>query len=380
MATRYKATITIECWKQHTCLCCSTVFRYRFTRTSTGEGGTEQAASEAARASIFSTLVNEVDVHPCPTCGFVQPDMVGSRRARGHGWVLAGVLGVMLIVIILGLMEVLSPKTTVETSLVVGGIALLAQLVVALRNPNSNFAANRAAIERLVQTGKIEVRSAGKVEEGALESMPRSVGVTTWIALGLLLIGVLAMSACEVQRRVAGWQLNDGWYPPVIGPGDATYIYADHISSVKGYWTGMAVAQAANAAELGLANPQIMAETQASNWGNSISVKSSEKASNANLWARIHLPNEAKLAGKDLKVSITLAVRYPAIAPGGNNFREEQKTSNYNGVIHLASPYAGEAYRKMYWNGLIGGLVLVSVASIWLLVEANIVREEKSHG
>jgi hypothetical protein len=377
MATRYKATITVECWKQHTCVCCSGVFRYRFTRTSTGEGGTEESASAAARAQMMNTLANEVDVQPCPSCGYVQPDMVGSRRAVGHAWVLGGLLVAMLVLIILALTEVMLPKTVVQAAIAIGGLALAAQLIVALRNPNSNLASNKASVERLVERGTMEIRSAGKIEEAVPETLPRAFGVTTWIALLLMLVGVLAMGACEVQRRLAGWPLNDAWYPPVVGPGDSSYVYTGKVSSVKGYWTGTVVADVTNAAELGLPNPRLAAETHTANWGNSISVKSSEKSSNSNLWARIHVPNEAKIAGKDMKVSITIGFNYPVIT-GGNNFRPEQGTSSYNGEIKLASPYAGESYRKLYWNGLIGGIVLMSAASIWLLLEA-LAFKKKAH-
>src|SRR5262245_40780716 len=85
MAAKYRATITLNCWKQHVCANCGGAFRYRFRRKVQGEASTKEAAEQSAQLSAVTTLKSEVDEHPCPTCGVYQPDMIGSRRAFRHG-------------------------------------------------------------------------------------------------------------------------------------------------------------------------------------------------------------------------------------------------------------------------------------------------------
>ena len=55
MATTYKATIQIKCWKQHECVGCGGLYRYKFARTVTGEGANEAKAEAAAEKSAMTS-------------------------------------------------------------------------------------------------------------------------------------------------------------------------------------------------------------------------------------------------------------------------------------------------------------------------------------
>src|SRR6185437_9310048 len=111
MATTYKSTIEINVWKEHTCIGCNGRFRYLFKRKKTGQGGTPEAASAAARKAVVQALEHEVDMHPCPGCGLYQPDMVGSRRSKRHWWVIAITWAALLLMMILMLTDVLPAGT-----------------------------------------------------------------------------------------------------------------------------------------------------------------------------------------------------------------------------------------------------------------------------
>ena len=49
MAEKCKASVELECWKEHVCVGCGCTFRYLMKRKQTGEGPTEKAAEEAAQ-------------------------------------------------------------------------------------------------------------------------------------------------------------------------------------------------------------------------------------------------------------------------------------------------------------------------------------------
>src|SRR5579864_4323989 len=81
------ATVTLRGWKQHTCVHCGGQFQYLMERKNTRRGPSKDAARESAGSFAHLSLRNEVDWHPCPTCGLVQPEMVAARRFRWHALV-----------------------------------------------------------------------------------------------------------------------------------------------------------------------------------------------------------------------------------------------------------------------------------------------------
>ncbi len=46
MATNYKSTVKGVCWKQHTCVICNSVYKYRFERTGNATASTAVAAQQ----------------------------------------------------------------------------------------------------------------------------------------------------------------------------------------------------------------------------------------------------------------------------------------------------------------------------------------------
>src|SRR5438128_2499215 len=135
MGTTYRATIKFNVWKQHTCVHCSGKYRYLLNRTTTGTGATESAASAAAEANVLRALTNDVDMHPCPSCGIYQPDMVAVRRGRAHLWVFLGLLLALIIPVVVGFITNWSFVVPLLTAAIVG-LALFSHVIVDLDNPN----------------------------------------------------------------------------------------------------------------------------------------------------------------------------------------------------------------------------------------------------
>jgi hypothetical protein len=167
-----------------------------------------------------------------------------------------------------------------------------------------------------------------------------------------------------------GMKPNSGLYPEVAGPGDSPYVYfPDKVKTVKGYWSGQPRVTVLNAADLGGA-VNIGATSKTESWGNTISVKSSEKSSSPSLWAYLQIPPDAALAGKPLKLKIDMNVRYPAIT-GGNQFAEQDTVVTKTVDLNLSSSGAGKLYRLSFWLGFAGGSLMLFLAGALLPVFCN---------
>ena len=84
MANEYTASIKVQCWKEHECSTCGTRYRYRFERKMQGKGADRRAATANATTAAVQAVKADVDLRPCPGCGFFQPDMICSWRAWWH--------------------------------------------------------------------------------------------------------------------------------------------------------------------------------------------------------------------------------------------------------------------------------------------------------
>jgi hypothetical protein len=376
MATTYTATIEVRCWKQHTCVSCGCDFRYLFARTITGQGGTEAAARAAAEKSLITALENQVDQQPCPSCGYYQPDMIGVSRARGHWFVFWAALVLFALIIILTACNVLPISTGAWAMAVSSLVLFLAHLRIASGNLNRDLDANLRQAEQRVAAGTLRITA--PADEGQALTEPPQTGLSTGhlVAFVLLLAATLFMASPELLRLAAGWKLNPAWYPQVAGPGDKPYTYFDNqITSVKGYWNGSGSAQVLNAQEVG-APAQLPIETNNATWGGSISVSSKESKTPTNtVWARVVFPDDAQLAGKDLKLQINMTVSYPALM-GGNNFQDAKSQFSHRCEIQLSSPRAGTQYSQLWLWGNCGGAVLVLFLSFWLASLAKGLRNQ----
>jgi hypothetical protein len=366
MATTYKSTIEINVWKEHACIGCGSRFRYLFKRKKTGQGGSPEAASAAARLAVMNALENEVDMHPCPGCGLYQPDMVGSRRTTRHWWTLAAAWAALLLVLILRLTDVVPANTAALAAAAACAVLGLVHLLLDANNPNRHPERNQQAAQQRVERGDLWLPPGSKADPEA--EMP----VFGWstahtVAYVLFGLGLLAFLSPEILRALHGWPANPQWYPHVAGPGDQPYLYfPDQITSVKGYWRGLGKAQVVNAAEVGLPVADLRIESKQDNWGQSISIGSKESKTSTNtLWLRVLLPNDPLLEGKTLKLNLHLIVVYPALS--GINFDEVHQDFSHKAEIRLSGAGAGVRYQSWWWGGFVGGVLLVTVSSLLLV-------------
>ncbi len=372
MATNFKATLEVQCWKQHTCSHCGTVYRYLFKRKKTGQAGTEDAAREAANNAVVKALEKEVDMRPCPECGRYQVDMIAARRFRWHLWLLVTALSLYLLGIFLGGIYAFSTATSLYLLAMLSLPLVLINLFIAIGNPNSNLRANRKVAERLLASGMMQ---RGAEADPAEEPAPVEdrVGVGPWLASGSLLAALLFLPTAAWIEAANGWPSNPEWHPVVFGPGDTSWVWLKHqVRSVKGYWRGRAFSTVLNDQELGLADNQIPTTTRDNDWGNTISVKSSERDNSATIWVRLHLPDRPELAGKKVKVHIKLVGEYPQMDPADHNkFLVHPLDANEVVEFHLAAPRAGFLLSAFWWLSTLGTGLAFTLAGSYFLLRAR---------
>jgi hypothetical protein len=367
MATTYKSTVEVNVWKEHACIGCGSRFRYLFKRKKTGQGGSPEAASAAARKAVLNALQNEVDTHPCPGCGLYQPDMVGSQRWTRHLWLILATAAVLLLVLILTLTDVMTSGTAAWTAAGVCGLLALGHWLIDRSNPNRDLALNHQQAQRKVEGGDLWVPSGSKAQPESSE--PPRFGWSTkhTVAYVLLGLGLLALASPELLRLAHGWPANKEWYPLADGPGDEPYAYfPNSITSVKGYWQGNATAVVLNANEIGLATPQLRATSQNDQWGETIRIGSKEsKTSTKTLWVRVALPADRQLEDKTLTLTVALDVVYPELH--GNTWEPAKGHYEHTQEIRLGGVGAGSRYKTWWWGGYLGGALLVALSSLLLM-------------
>lgn len=237
MATTYTNTVTINCLKQHTCLCCGAIYTYPFVRKVKGSGRTREAAQKDREKKVARTLAQDVNLEPCPTCGLYQPDMIGQPRADRHKTVFIIAIFVFAFLLILRAADVLMSNTATLALMIAAALMALVHTMAEVRNLNSDLDANKQKAEDKVGAGKM-ILTPGKLAVPTMEQVnPPKSGIHK-LAIPLLVLSVVLIAAPEAMRSLSRWPLNSDAYPPVVGPTDTTRIYMpEKISSVKGYWS-----------------------------------------------------------------------------------------------------------------------------------------------
>jgi hypothetical protein len=314
----YASTLTINAWKEHTCVGCGATFRYRFHREKSGYGHSPAWARGEAQVAVMRALTWEVDRQPCPSCGLYQPDMVSDRKVLCHNLVtLAALFGSVGLIVLL-VHDCISLVAATWLIAALCGITGMMNCVIDFLDPSRNLKQNRQLAGTRVQQGELLV--VPEVVQGVESRRSAPRGSRNWLyttAPLLLVIGLIALGSPEVYRASAGLKWNAGWHPLFVGPGDRPRLYYPHtIRSVKGYWAGTAKVEVRNWQELGLPNPVLEVSSNSGGWGNEIRLGNNEPAEQTvTPWVRVFLPQDPRLEWKELDLQVNLDVRYPQMQP-----------------------------------------------------------------
>jgi hypothetical protein len=359
MAKSYTATINLRTWKEHTCSCCNAVYSYLLIRRVTGSGPTVEKAQVAANKNLAKAIQRDVDLQPCPTCGLVQPDMIGQQRARAHIWIFSLALIVFIALIILRATNVLRANEATIAAIVICAIVAIAHFLVENKNRNKDIESNRRLAMDRVSSGAIRHTTPGRAGNANIEFIQPPRSMFHSLAVQSLTIAVLLVAAPEIVRSLRHWPLNADCYPPVVGPSDSTRIYmTDSIKSVKGYWRGRPNVTLTSE---GAAPVPALAFANQNDWGSSISAKSSEKSNSTTPWVEVSVPNDPALAGKTVQCNIELQVEYP-FAYDSTHFETEHEQLHRTAAMQLAPAGAGGRYNALWWQCTVGGMALLLVS------------------
>lgn len=369
MGKTYTATISVSCVKQHTCVGCGSKFSYVLAREVTGQASTEGEATQKAEKAAVKAIENDADLHACPACGIVQPEMLADVRS-GRFWLgaLVGVAGTAA-ALILGLTQVVTIATSAYVCAAGTGVALLFFVWGCRYNPNRHPESNRMASESEVSLGNLSLDE--KPDSFLGPVVDEHGGWTAGHAAGLLivLVAVGIAAAPPLLSALNGWAVNTSCYPAVVGPGDTTCFYFDSkIRSVQGMWNGGAIVTVANAAELGLPANRVLATTKESSWGDTISGKSVSNGTKT-MWLEAHFPDDPAWSGKELELELLVKAYYPYEFGGG--FNNERHEFSHRAHVKLATPGAGTTYHRMWWMGQTGVLLLTILSTAILLATCS---------
>jgi hypothetical protein len=354
-----KSVVKLAAWKKQTCLYCGCLFRYRLKREGRGSGATGPDADREATRRAARRIGKESDPHPCPSCGYVQPDMIGNRRAGWRDRVLLFNAAAVLVSLPLLFFFTL-PVLTLLVALACGA-AVVAHGVLFVWNPNRNRKANRGAAEAAENEGVLKQVS-DPDPDAALDELPRT-GLTLrhGLAFGLCVAGFLLLISPEVLRAKRPWPVNSHLSPSMIAPGEELHLgLGGSFRSLEGMWQATGSVAVVNPPAEVPNCPRTLSFTSGGKpWGDRIESASriTWNEQSVTPWLDVQLPDQPELVGKTLRLDIQMNVAYP-IGWGTSTFKDEQKSYNLQTSVAFAAPGARQTYRAVWITTTALGLLL----------------------
>jgi hypothetical protein len=364
----FMATCSASCFKEHTCLLCKTVFRYRMWRTERVAGISLEAAEKSARTYVEWLFKNKCDFHACPVCGLYQPEMIVGSRCAAHGWTVGISTCSMIGLLWLVLEKYAEMQTAIIGALIVAIIAFLFHVVWASPNPNHKLELNLKRAREEVARGMLNIVEAGIRPAQSGVSMFRFGPVKV---IAAVLVSVLPLIAAEMVRGFSGWKVNPGWSPPIAGPGDSPRFYMTSRTSIQGKWAGKAQALLKNAKSFNLNENAITAVARGKDWDDVIYTKSDEWDGTAQIYVELQLnPSLDQLANKRLQFDLEVDAEYPVIQSHSKFFNDRVYVGQSTSLV-LASPRAGKVYWRTWLVGHIVGTLSLTLIGLYLCQQAK---------
>jgi hypothetical protein len=154
-------TIYLRIWTGQKCLACGAVFHYlrRFTVPRS------QTLYEATAASVEAEYVQgaktSAAVFPCPQCGYIQPDMIATRKAVCHGILTFAAFILLLINTLAAAFGLLPHDVAAAIAFGITIVALLSHGYYVFADPNRDRPANLARAQAQVQKDNLRLVQPG---------------------------------------------------------------------------------------------------------------------------------------------------------------------------------------------------------------------------
>jgi hypothetical protein len=201
------ATLFIRIWTGQTCGACGSEFRY-VRRYKVLRSQTEFNATQASVESDYvqgCRKTSEV-VAPCPHCGFIQLDMVGTRKAVRHGVFTFVVFLLLLVNTFTAAFGLVAPEIAASVAAGLAAIALVFHLYQAVADLNRDRLASLAKAQLLVQKGMLQLL---KIGEGAFPPNIRRP-LSGYLGASSILLASFAMLAAPAVADVPFWLCEVG--------------------------------------------------------------------------------------------------------------------------------------------------------------------------
>jgi hypothetical protein len=370
MPVIYTATVKARCQKQHTCLACGCVYRYPMEKTVVRSSGNPEEATQAAHDATSKFLQKEISSVPCPSCGLIQPDMVAQSKVPWHFRTALTAL-ILLFLFQLPAGQGRAYEGTAMMLTAVAGFAALIHIFTALSNPNTNRVANQARSEQARFNGRLEMVAPASRPE--MYAPPGNLNA--WHGLGLLLVigAVGAFAAPLFFRPPAPFATNPELTPSLVGPGDQVTVQFPEwqLPSLQGRWRGKPEVVVLNNEELGIAST-LEAVGSNDTW-NDLKVGKNDIEKTVTLSAKVNLPRESQLSGKELKLKLTMVVTCPR--KGTYNRVEERQTPvTKEFSVHLADGEGLRSFRWVWWLCVAGGIFGSVFGGMLLAVQGVVLK------
>jgi hypothetical protein len=383
MAGGYKATLEVQCWKEHTCCYCGAAYRYLLRKKQTGHGPTQTDAAAAARSSAVRAFRSTLEFRPCPGCGNYQPDMIGASRLSRHAILLLLTVAVLAGVFLLGVLELVPPAVTLVLLVLFAGPILLINTWIGMSNPNRNLRANKALAERLVNQNKQQAVPTDTNREDRPRAVVIDTGVGYWLAFLFLGATVVLMPGAELVRLAGGWRSNPDWHPAFIGPGDTawTWVHLDQpIESLRGEWRATGSGKILNGNAIGL---QQMTIDLPSVTSRDVALPDIQKLAGSasvpiQLWARVTLPPHRQIEKQPTPAQLKLILKVTVLvadAKDDGKVVEKHIEVPYPVEVKLASARAGFQYGFYWYVAMLGGGSMFLLAGVYHLLRDQALKQ-----
>ncbi len=370
--------MTAACWREHICGACGCTFRALLEASATTDYATPTEARLAALEAAEKLLQEAVAVQPCPSCGLYQPDMVAYTPMRTHRkWATITAAVILPLALIAGPQSaggIMADLLTIAVTILCAAAAFV-HIRTALRNPNHDLAANRAAATRAIGAGLMETLAPGIPNPATAKQWRSRYRLERLLLCAALILGIVLTSAGVLFVHAHNWPVNEHADPVIAGPGDDVKLtMTETIAPLEGLWRATAKAQVANAGELGLADSALQAVSNHDVWHESISRDFSLLTREVQPWAVVTLPGTNRLAGRRVWIQVDLAAHYPD-ASEGLAFHNADTAFSDTFTLQLAAPHAARDSVLVRIGGLALGSAMVIGAGY--LLHRLAVRESR---
>jgi hypothetical protein len=313
---------------------------------------------------------HSAEVHPCPSCGVIQPEMLFWRPLSQMVGFIVALLGAL---ILFGLsLRPLQHGPLEWIGIAIFMLAALVHFVATFWDANHDCEANLAKARRQEAAGLLLTIEPGNRVGGA----PRSWH--TWHLPVLVLIALAPFAFVYPLHYLASNPeppTNPHLTPAVVRGGEeVSYRLQNARASGVGPWRGQPEVRVVNARELGVPD-RLKASGSNEEWGSSVSVlraRGSGPLSNGNLQPLIQftLPEGEDMGGKELRLEVTMPMTY-AVLQGTRNFSDATTTVHERLTVRLASSEYADGLRHVYLISTAVAAGLACFGGLCLVVSAG---------